>query len=36
MRRLIALLLCFFVPAVAFAAAADDKENSYKVMYDGG
>jgi hypothetical protein len=33
MRRLVALLLAFFVPLTAFAA---DKDNSYKVVYDGG
>ena len=31
MRRFLALLLCFLVPAVAFAA-----DNTYKVAYDGG
>lgn len=33
MRRILAVLLCLFVPALAFAA---DNDNSYKVMYDGG
>jgi hypothetical protein len=33
MRRFIALLLCLFVPATVFAA---DKDNTYKVVYDGG
>ncbi len=33
MRRFLILLLCFFVPLTAFAA---DKDNSYKVIYDGG
>jgi hypothetical protein len=31
MKRIIALFLCLFVPAVAFAA-----DNGYKVIYDGG
>ncbi len=31
MRRLVALLLCFLFPAIAFAG-----DNSYKVAYDGG
>ena len=33
MRRLIAVLLCLLFPVVAFAS---DKDNSYKVVYDGG
>ena len=33
MRRAIAVLLCLLFPAVAFAS---DKDNSYKVVYDGG
>ena len=33
MRRLLAVLLCLFVPLTAFAS---DNENSYKVVYDGG
>ncbi len=33
MRRFLALLLCFFVPVTVFAA---DKDNTYKVVYDGG
>ena len=33
MRRLVALLLCLFVPMAAFAG---DKDNTYKVTYDGG
>jgi len=33
MRRLVALLLCLFVPIAAFAG---DKDNIYKVVYDGG
>jgi hypothetical protein len=33
MRRLIAVVLCLVFPAVAFAS---DKDNSYKVVYDGG
>ena len=33
MRRLLAVLLCLFVPLTAFAA---ENENSYKVVYDGG
>jgi hypothetical protein len=33
MKRFIALFLCLFVPAMAFAA---DNDVSYKVMYDGG
>ena len=33
MRRLLAFILCFFIPVVAFAA---DSNNSYKVVYDGG
>lgn len=33
MRRLVALLLCLWFPAMAFAA---DSGNSYKVVYDGG
>ena len=33
MRRFIALLLSILVPVVAFAA---DKDNGYKVVYDGG
>jgi hypothetical protein len=33
MRRVIALLLCLFVPVAAFAG---DKDNMYKVIYDGG
>ena len=32
MKRLLAVLLCVSVPFVLFAA----KDNSYKVMYDGG
>ncbi len=35
MRRLLAVLLCFFVPLTAFASDKE-KENSYKVVYDGG
>jgi hypothetical protein len=35
MRRLLVLLLCFFVPVTAFAGAGGD-DNSYKVIYDGG
>ncbi len=35
MRRLLAVLLCLFVPLTAFAAE-NDKDNSYKVVYDGG
>lgn len=31
MKRLIAVFLCLFVPALAFAS-----ENGYKVVYDGG
>jgi len=34
MRRVLALLLCLFVPALAFAA--DEPSNDYKVIYDGG
>ena len=33
MRRLVALLLSCLIPLTAFAA---DKDNSYKVIYDGG
>jgi len=33
MRRLVILLLCLFVPMAAFAG---DKDNTYKVVYDGG
>jgi hypothetical protein len=33
MSRILALLLCFFVPVTSFAAVND---NSYKVIYDGG
>jgi hypothetical protein len=33
MRRSIAVLLCLLFPVVAFAS---DKDNSYKVIYDGG
>jgi len=33
MRRFIALLLCLFIPVTVFAA---DKDNTYKVVYDGG
>ena len=33
MRRIIAVVLCLLFPAVAFAS---DKDNSYKVVYDGG
>jgi hypothetical protein len=32
-KRSLAVLLCIFVPALAFAAHGD---NGYKVMYDGG
>jgi ApbE superfamily uncharacterized protein (UPF0280 family) len=32
-KRALAMLLCIFVPALAFAASGD---NGYKVMYDGG
>jgi hypothetical protein len=32
MRKFLALLLCFFVPIVAFS----EPSNSYKVKYDGG
>lgn len=32
MKSFVALVLCLFVPTIAFAAAAND----YKVMYDGG
>ena len=32
-KRAFAMLLCVFVPALAFAASGD---NGYKVMYDGG
>jgi hypothetical protein len=31
MKRILAVLLCLFVPTVAFAS-----DNSYKVIYDGG
>jgi len=34
MKRLIAALLCVFVPVLAFAS--NNEANSYKVMYDGG
>jgi len=33
LKKLIAVLLCLFVPSVAFASEAS---NSYKVIYDGG
>jgi hypothetical protein len=33
MRRLIAVVLCFFFPIAVFAA---EPSNSYKVIYDGG
>jgi hypothetical protein len=33
MRKLVALLLCFLVPTVAFAA---EPSSTYKVKYDGG
>ena len=33
MRRTIALFLCLIVPVAAFA---NDKDNTYKVAYDGG
>jgi hypothetical protein len=33
MRRIIAVVLCLLFPTVAFAS---DKDNSYKVVYDGG
>ena len=33
MRRFVALLLCLFFPVAVFAG---DKDNSYKVVYDGG
>ena len=33
MRRFVALLLCLFIPVTVFAA---DKDNTYKVVYDGG
>lgn len=32
-KRALAVVLCVFVPALAFAASGD---NGYKVMYDGG
>ena len=35
MRHLLAVLLCLFVPLTAFAAE-NPKDNSYKVVYDGG
>lgn len=34
MKRVLAALLCLFVPA--FAWASNDAENGYKVVYDGG
>jgi CxxC motif-containing protein (DUF1111 family) len=34
MKRILAALLCVFVPVFAWASSAPD--NSYKVMYDGG
>jgi hypothetical protein len=33
MRRIIAVILCLLFPVAAFAS---DKDNSYKVVYDGG
>jgi hypothetical protein len=33
MRRFVALILCLFFPLTVFAA---DKDNTYKVVYDGG
>jgi hypothetical protein len=34
MKRIVAALLCLFVPALAFAAT--NRDNGYKVVYDGG